>query len=238
MDIQIIQAGELPVASTLEGLQIIGFNPDTNKAVRAFLTLLKGLDGRQVEMRRDSTYLQWRLVGGTWQNLIALSELKGVAGSSNKLTIGTVTEGQNASATITGVSPNQVLNLVLPKGSRGASVELRQQDSYIQWRVEGEAWSNLIPLSALKGDKGDNLSLQATSTHIQWRLADGAWTNLIALSELKGEKGDPFVYSDFTPQQLEGLKGDKGDKLTYDDLTENDKQDITNRLGDNWIKNW
>lgn len=27
----------------------------------------------------------------------------------------------------------------------------------------------------------------------------------------KGDKGDPFVYSDFTTEQLEGLKGPKGD---------------------------
>lgn len=28
----------------------------------------------------------------------------------------------------------------------------------------------------------------------------------------KSEKGDPFLYSDFTPEQLESLKGEKGDK--------------------------
>lgn len=30
--------------------------------------------------------------------------------------------------------------------------------------------------------------------------------------DLKGEKGDPFVYSDFTNEQLASLKGEKGDK--------------------------
>lgn len=45
----------------------------------------------------------------------------GTDGAPNTLTIGTVESGANASATITGDSPNQVLNLVLPKGDTGAS---------------------------------------------------------------------------------------------------------------------
>lgn len=42
----------------------------------------------------------------------------------------------------------------------------------------------------------------------------------------KGEKGDPFIYSDFTPDQLAGLKGEKGDKgdkgdpFKYSDFTQ------------------
>ena len=43
----------------------------------------------------------------------------GETGPSNILTIGSVTKGENASATITGTSPNQILNLVLPKGDKG-----------------------------------------------------------------------------------------------------------------------
>ena len=40
-------------------------------------------------------------------------------GENNTLTIGTVSSGATPSATITGDSPNQVLNLVLPKGDTG-----------------------------------------------------------------------------------------------------------------------
>ena len=43
----------------------------------------------------------------------------GATGPANVLSIGTVTKGENASATITGTSPSQVLNLVLPKGDKG-----------------------------------------------------------------------------------------------------------------------
>ena len=43
----------------------------------------------------------------------------GATGPANVLTIGSVTSGKVASATITGKAPNQVLNLVLEKGDKG-----------------------------------------------------------------------------------------------------------------------
>lgn len=43
----------------------------------------------------------------------------GPAGPANTLAIGTVTSGASAAATITGTSPNQTLNLTLPKGDKG-----------------------------------------------------------------------------------------------------------------------
>ena len=44
---------------------------------------------------------------------------QGPAGPANVLTIGSVTSGEVASATITGEAPNQTLNLVLEKGDKG-----------------------------------------------------------------------------------------------------------------------
>jgi hypothetical protein len=44
---------------------------------------------------------------------------QGELGPANTLTIGTVDRGVTASATITGMAPQQVLNLVLPQGDRG-----------------------------------------------------------------------------------------------------------------------
>jgi hypothetical protein len=45
----------------------------------------------------------------------------GPAGPANTLSIGTVTSGGSASATITGTAPSQTLNLVLPKGDTGST---------------------------------------------------------------------------------------------------------------------
>ena len=43
----------------------------------------------------------------------------GPIGPANTLTIGSVSDGASASASITGTSPNQTLNLVIPKGDQG-----------------------------------------------------------------------------------------------------------------------
>ena len=120
------------------------------------------------------------------------------------ITIGTVTNGDTASATITGDSPNYTLNLVLPKGDKG-DAGAKGADGVtptiaVGTTTTGEAGTNaevtmsksgttytfnfVIPKGA-KGDKGD--------------------------AGAKGEKGDPFTYADFTSEQLATLKGDKGD---------------------------
>ena len=64
----------------------------------------------------------------------------GPAGPANTLTIGTVTSGIEASATITGEAPNQVLNLVLKQGEQGeqgeaaptiTNITIRQSDYHM-----------------------------------------------------------------------------------------------------------
>ena len=65
---------------------------------------------------------------------------QGVTGPANTLTIGTVTSGIEASATITGEAPNQVLNLVLKQGDKGnpgddaptiTGITIRQSDYHM-----------------------------------------------------------------------------------------------------------
>lgn len=50
------------------------------------------------------------------------TESENVKGEPNTLTIGEVTKGDEAEASITGESPNQTLNLVLPKGDKGNGI--------------------------------------------------------------------------------------------------------------------
>lgn len=55
----------------------------------------------------------------TAEQLAALKGEAGATGPANTLSIGTVSKGDTPSATLTGTAPNQVLNLVLPKGDKG-----------------------------------------------------------------------------------------------------------------------
>lgn len=62
----------------------------------------------------------------------------GATGPANVLTIGTVTSGKVASATITGEAPNQVLNLVLEKGEQGEQGKQGIQGEQGKQGIQGE----------------------------------------------------------------------------------------------------
>lgn len=84
-----------------------------------------GTDGREIELQKSSTHIQWRYVGDSvWTNLITIDELKvkGDIGLTPNIQIGTVEtldSGSNANASISGTSTNPLLNLGIPKGSDG-----------------------------------------------------------------------------------------------------------------------
>ena len=84
------------------------------------------------------------LVGSVYKLTFGLPRGKkgdpGATGPANTLTIGTVTSGIEASATITGEAPNQVLNLVLKQGDKGnpgddaptiTGITIRQSDYHM-----------------------------------------------------------------------------------------------------------
>ena len=73
------EVSSLTGVSSLPAFQVLG---STYKLVRVALSVLKGVDGREVflQVNQDKTYIQWRYTDGNWQNLVALSDLKGTAG--------------------------------------------------------------------------------------------------------------------------------------------------------------
>lgn len=87
-----------------------------------------GQDGREIELQKSDTAIQWRYVGDQkWIDLVQLSEIKGDPGNTGamaNLTIGTVTTlaaGSNATASIESNPDGSgyVLNLGIPEGEDG-----------------------------------------------------------------------------------------------------------------------
>lgn len=128
----------------------------------------------------------------------------GAVGPANTLTIGTVTKGDEADATITGEAPNQTLNLTLPKGDKGDKGDKGENGD------TGPEGPQGLPgpqgLQGPKGDKGDTGSK-----------GDKGDKGDTGPEGPRGEKGDTGDTGATGPQ---GPKGDKGDKGEPGDVSD------------------
>lgn len=121
-------------------------------------------------------------------HLISIPGQVGPTGPANQLSVGTVVSGETADADITGEAPEQVLNLVLPKGDRG--------EQGIQG-VQGE--------QGIQGEKGD----AGVSLDIEGSVA--TYDDLAALSPQFGQAwivqadGLLYFYDNGFPAQGEGV---------------------------------
>lgn len=133
--------------------------------------------------------------------------LKGDTGPSNNLSIGTVEVGDVAEATISGESPNQKLNLVLPRGEKGQKGDTGEKGEIgetgpanmlkigtvssgeeVEVTITGETPNQTLNFILPKGDKGD-----------------------IGPRGPQGIQGEQGVQGEQGPQGIKGDKGDKGD---------------------------
>ena len=150
----------------------------------------------------------------------------GADGKTPSITIGTVTTGAagtNASATITGTTPNLTLSMTIPQGAKGDKGDTgatgakgdkgdtgatgAKGDKGDPFTYEDFTVEQLAALKGAKGDKGDPGAKGDTgATGAKGDKGDTGATGA------KGDKGDPFTYADFTSEQLAALKGAKGDK--------------------------
>ncbi len=133
------------------------------------------------------------------------------------ITIGTVTNGDTASATITGDSPNYTLNLVLPKGAKGDKGDKGEKGDAGAKGADGVTPTIAVGTTTT-GEAGTNaevtMSKSGTTYTFNFTIPKGAKgdTGAAGTNGAKGDKGDPFTYADFTSEQLAALKGAKGDK--------------------------
>lgn len=103
----------------------------------------------------------------------------GDIGPANTLSIGTVTGGDSANATITGTAPNQTLNLTLPKGETGDTGSQGPKGDTGDTGPQGEQGPQ-----GEKGDKGDKGDTGASGS--------GTGDMLAAVYDPNGKAADAF----------------------------------------------
>lgn len=106
---------------------------------------------------------EYGTISGTWRVRFAQGGTtgpQGIPGATPALTIGTVTSGTPAAATITGTALNPVLNMTIPPGATGATpditVEVETGDAGTDASVEvtGTAEEPVITFTIPRGDAG------------------------------------------------------------------------------------
>ena len=95
----------------------------------------------------------------------------GATGPANVLTIGSVTSGKVASATITGEAPNQVLNLVLEKGEQGEQGKQGIQGEQGKQGIQGEIGPQGNPGADASTITG--ITIRQSDYHMIVSLSDG-----------------------------------------------------------------
>lgn len=83
-----------------------------------------GRDGREIELRKGETHIEWNYVGeDNWKHLVSLEDLKGQDGESPNLEIGNVSTlepGSRATANVRLISENRyAIDLGIPRGAKG-----------------------------------------------------------------------------------------------------------------------
>lgn len=133
---QFEEVTSLANVSSLPGIQQSGA---TLKLVRVALEVLKGVDGKNIELTASQTAIQWRNVGdSTWNTLVDLSLLKGSKGDKGDKG-DTGEKGDTGATGATGA-----------KGDPGEKVMLRKGASGIEWKYEDDAsWQTLVPMADL-----------------------------------------------------------------------------------------
>lgn len=105
----------------------------------------------ELEVRNSSGFIQYHTGDGNWKNIIKLESLigekgeQGIQGKQGEPGL----DGKNGIDGKNGVNGKDGKN-----GQDGKEVELRATDKFIQWRLKGEDWKDLIAIEKLRGKDG------------------------------------------------------------------------------------
>lgn len=146
---------------------------------------IPGNDGREIELQKTTTHLQWRYVGDVgWTDLLALADIKGDKGDTGT---GLTNKGNWAAATF---DPG---DYVFSTGSVNATSMwvLNATVAYASSVLPKDDTANWIELAAPAGADGLSVELRKTGTAIQWRQVGGSWADLVLLTAITGPQGTP-----------------------------------------------
>lgn len=76
------QYEEVDSLTGITSIPVFQQSGSTYKLVRVLLSILKGVDGKEVHLQSTDTHLQWRWTDGMWENLVAWADLKGDPGDT------------------------------------------------------------------------------------------------------------------------------------------------------------
>lgn len=128
--------------------------------------IIQGDDGREVQLRKGATAIEWQYVGDTsWQELVTLAELEGPAGDAGPA--GTITSatatglpaGENPTITLGGTPSARTLAFGIPEGDPGdvltiGTVTTGAAGSSASASITGTSPDKVLNLTIPRGDVG------------------------------------------------------------------------------------
>lgn len=164
------------------------------------------------DVRNNGAAIQWKYADGDeWHDLVSIAELWGADGTDGKDGV----DGKNGADGINGKD-----GAAGKSGADGKSIEVKTNDTHIQWRREGGEWRDLVALSDLTGPSGrdgengasgKSPEFRADGSTLQWRYTgDAIWLNLYDLSVLKGLDGKDGKDGADGRDGIDGINGRDG----------------------------
>lgn len=219
--------------------KIPGKGLSTNDFTNEFIKLIK----QMAESKKGVTFypkidsegnLSWdndgTLDNPTPVNIKGQKGIQGETGPANTISIGTVSSGTEASATITGNAPNQTLNLVLPKGDKGEAGEGRGIERIEETSYNAETGEHVLTIyftdettynfSIYDGPQGpQGLKGDTGAQGIQGLQGPVGPTNTLSIGTVSSGNEASAIITGSSPNQILNLVLPKGEDGVTPDMS-------------------